>query len=1267
MNCPENTIQRPWRVAIDTGGTFTDAVARSPEGHLSRVKVLSNGSIRARIKEDLGDNAYRVDFHGLIVPSRLLRSFQVRAIGMHTVPTVLDSDGEVVRLDEPIRVALGSVIELTAPFDAPRLALHLLLDSLPGDPFPDLELRVATTRGTNALLEGKGDDFALILNRGLSDLLAIGDQSRRDLFALDNHREALIAKKTFTTTARLDHEGRTVRFPDACELDEIARELTEAGVSACGISLIHAYLDPDFERALARELRDRGIRNVIRATELSTAHGLCARTETLGVEAALRGIMKSFIEGLLPECSSERCVSVMTSSGGLTSEESFLAKDGLLSGPAGGVVGAAVAAARSGETKILGFDMGGTSTDVSRWDRRMLYRYETRVGPARVQAPCLSIETVAAGGGSICSIGAEGLSVGPESAGASPGPACYGAGGPLTVTDVNLLAGRVSADRFGIPVDIKASESALETLTDSMVSSGRRRPGREELLIGLLEIANERMAEAMQSISLREGADPSEHTLVPFGGAGGQHACAIADRLEIDRILFPPNAGLLSAEGVLDAPEQRFEEMEIGRPLKEMASELAALLENLTSVARSRFSETLAEHETRCIVALRLTGQDEVIQIDHESGQDLHETFRERFIRLYGYPPPARDVEVAWARVIVTLENRRSTPAPQSPTAATPGDRAKSSQTMRMLTPDGWREATLHHRSELSADALINGPAIIDDTGATLVVESGWTLEMLDDKALMLHRSTPMTSSLDADGVAASELVTARIGDIAVGMGRLLERTALSVNVKQRLDFSCAVLDEAGRLLVNAPHMPIHLGSMGLCVRETIARLEPGPRDVIVTNHPACGGSHLPDVTLIAPVHDDSGRSIGHVAVRAHHAEIGGTRPGSTPPFASTLEEEGVIIPPMLLVRDGEACFDEVEAVLRNAPFPSRRPDENIADLRAQLASIRHGATRLTELARSVGTKAFITLSDSVRTRAADSARRAVRRLGTLDRVVLQHLDDGTEIRLKLTSDGERMTLDFSGTSTRHPMNFNAPLAITLGATVYMMRLLSDEALPMNEGLLEPVDLLVPESFLNPNFTGKASRDPAVCAGNTETSQRVTDTLMLAFELAACSQGTMNNLLFGDETFGYYETIAGGSGATEHADGTDAVHTHMTNTRITDPETLESRYPVTLERFEIRRGSGGAGARQGGDGVIRTIRARKALEFSFIGQHRKTPPYGLHGGDPGVTGCQYIRRADGRRIQLSGSEEFRLEADETITIETPGGGGWGHTERSTKG
>ncbi len=1259
MNCSMRNPERPWLIAIDTGGTFTDAVARTPTGEQRRTKVLSNGSIRARIVEILGPRRCRLDFHGLAIPEGLLTGFSLRSAESSATPIVCDVNDGVLVFDTDVKASMGAVIELKAPFDAPRLALHLLVGTLPGQSLPPIDLRVATTRGTNALLENKGDSFALVLNEGMKDLLEIGDQSRRDIFALETHRESLTAKATLETSSRLDNKGERLSLAHDRELDLIAERLKETQVDACGISLIHAHLDPDFEKNIAEQLSRRGVENIIRATELSKSHGLGARTETLAVEASLHGIMKSFVDELLPTTMNHRNISVMTSSGGLTGEGAFKAKDGLLSGPAGGVVGASLAATRCDEPRILGFDMGGTSTDVSRWDRRMLYRFETKVGPARIQSPCLAIETVAAGGGSICSFGSEGLKVGPESAGASPGPACYGAGGPLTVTDVNLLAGRVSAERFGIPVDFGAAERALESLMISMIDAGRERTSRENLLLALIDIANERMSEAMQSISLREGADPAAHTLVPFGGAGGQHACAIADRLGIERILFPPGAGLLSAHGVLGAPEQRFEQRELDLELSEAMCVLPRLMESLEQSAHSALSKNVTEKETRRILALRLLGQEDVIQIDHHPHCDLESIFHDRFTRLYGYPPPRREIEVAWVRVVVT-ERLISTTGSDDANDAVHGNAPSPTNTAhRMLTREGWIDSNLHHRTDLAPGDRLAGPVVIDDDGATFVMESGWALEVLADRSLMITRTNSTASELDVTGPAASELVSARIGDIAVGMGRLLQRTALSVNVKQRLDFSCAILDRHGRLLVNAPHMPIHLGSMGPCVRETIKQIQPAPGDVIVTNHPACGGSHLPDVTLVAPVHDDALRLLGYVAVRAHHAEIGGSRPGSTPPFSARLEEEGVIIPPMHLVRGGIECFEGIRRALNESLFPSRRSEENIADLRAQLSSVRHGCSRLTELAGSIGSDAYIDLADGVRVRAMNAARRAIHSIGDLDTIVEQRLDDGTLIRLHALSDGERLSLDFSGTSPRHPMNFNAPLAITLGATVYLMRVLAHETLPMNEGLLEPIDLHVPECFLNPSFTGDPHRDPAVCAGNTETSQRVTDTLMLAFGLAACSQGTMNNLLFGDDSFGYYETIAGGSGATKRSDGTHAVHTHMTNTRITDPETLESRYPVMLRRFEIRRGSGGEGLRRGGDGVIRSIQARKPLEFSFIGQHRKERPYGLHGGGAGVCGRQYVERADGSVHELSGSEEFSLEPGDIITIETPGGGGWG--------
>ena len=1263
---PDKTGRNPVsRIAIDTGGTFTDGIAVLEDGETRRVKVLSNAALRGRVMDPPSGNRIQVDLAPLFVPKQLLIGFTASRPGGEPLAVVRGQQGDFeLELDRTIELERGEQIELRAPFDAPRLAMHLLLGTNE-DTISDkaLALRVATTRGTNALLENKGAPFAMVLDEGLEDLLEIGDQSRPDIFALDVRRDRLRPAEIRGIGGRLASDGSSTKPIDEADFDDIATALSSQRGSTIGIALAHAWRTPEREEAVADALRKRGFERVICSTELSRSDQLLPRAETTAVEATLSPILGRFLDDLLPDSVNRKddAVFVMTSAGGLEPAGTFRAKDGLLSGPAGGVSGAARSAGASGFEGLLGFDMGGTSTDVSRHQDDFVYRFETKVGPARIQAPCIAIETVAAGGGSICHVTDEGLAVGPRSAGASPGPACYGAGGPLTITDVNLLLGRGAPEHFGIPIDLTRSEAALEELRRDLRGRGFDDAGRMEILEGLRDIADERMAEAMRSISIREGVDPRRHILVPFGGAGGQHGCAIAERLGMETILIPSDTGLLSAVGLLHAEEERFAERTIMQRLDTLDPRLRHTIRELEDEALASLASPDGEVRRR-LVALRLEGQDSVIQLEYDDDLDMRRSFSDAFEAIYGYPTPRRPIEVAWARV-VTID--RSGEREEVQRLETPSRDCEVAERRTMNTREGPVEVPLHLRNRFRTGDGIHGPALVQEAGATVVVETGWYGVVQPNGSLILTRERHALSREPelhgGDGAAAAELVSSRLGAIATGMGRLLERTALSVNVKQRLDFSCAILDAKGHLLVNAPHMPIHLGSMGLCVRRTVEMLDPGPRDVIVTNHPACGGSHLPDVTTIAPIHEriDGGRRLGFVAVRAHHAEIGGSRPGSTPPFARTLVEEGVLIPPTRLVADGRERFDDLAALLDGAPWPTRRREENLADLAAQVASTRHGVERIIELAAALGTDRYLELSDKVRRNAARAAADSIATLGDFERRVTQSLDDGSVIKLHVKGDGRRLLIDFTGTSGLHPGNFNAPVAIATGATVYIMRLLADRPIPMNEGLLDPVDLVIPPGMLDPAFSGDATRDPAVCAGNTETSQRIVDTLLLAFELAACSQGTMNNLLLGNDTFGYYETICGGAGATEHGPGCPAVHTHMTNTRITDPETLEARYPVRLETFRIRRGTGGTERHPGGDGVTRALRALEPLDISLVAQHRKEAPFGLSGGGPGTVGEARAIRVDGSIEPLEGSAECSLQVGDVIEISTPGGGGWG--------
>jgi 5-oxoprolinase (ATP-hydrolysing) len=956
----------------------------------------------------------------------------------------------------------------------------------------------------------------------------------------------------------------------------------------------------------------------------------------------------------------------MTSAGGLVSSGSFRAKDGLLSGPAGGVAGAAAAGRDAGIERLLAFDMGGTSTDVSRFDGGFSYVFEHGVGDARLAAPALEIETVAAGGGSVCWFDGVRLRVGPHSAGADPGPACYGAGGPLTITDVNLLLGRLTQDRFQIPVSRDAAAAALDQLRTQLSAAGQAPPSREELAEGLLDLANQIMADAVRRTAVRSGHDPAEHVLVAFGGAGPQHGCALADALGIEDVLVPADAGVLSARGLAEAGLERFAEDQILQPLERLRPDhLAARLRSLEeSAAEAATSDGAPPDQVRVLRRLastRLLGQDATLELDIDNAEQIGPRFAERYSTVFGYAPPERPVELVALRVIAGSSGHGAKPRPRRRESASPVH-----PTATMRAAGSWHQAPVHERDALSPGSSVDGPALIVESHSTTVLEPGWRARVEPDGAFRLARI-----GADAPGAASFrrlrerapavrvELFSQRLTGIAEEMGAVLERMAISTNVKERRDFSCAVLDPDGRLVVNAPHIPVHLGSLGLCVREVAARLEMGPSDTAITNHPACGGSHLPDVTLVTAIHDAAGRRLGWVASRAHHAEIGGISPGSMPPRATRLTEEGVVIPPMLLVHGGRARWETVREVLCGAAHPTRALEDNLADLAAALAANRRGAEAVAALGRELGPETLNELMHALAERSGEALARALGRRGEWRRDAEDRLDDGTPIALRLESDGHRLRVDFTGTAGTHPGNLNATPAIARSALLYALRLMVDEPLPLNEGLFGPVDLVLPRGLLSPAFPDDPARAPAVVGGNVETSQRLVNLLLRALGLAAASQGTMNNLVFGDSERSYYETIAGGCGAGPGFHGASAVHSHMTNTRITDPEILERRHPVLLERFAVRRGSGGSGRWRGGDGVVRAIRFLSPVEVSLLTQHRGRGPAGARGGQPGAPGRQWLARRNGTEVELDAIDGTRVESGDLLTIETPGGGGWG--------
>jgi 5-oxoprolinase (ATP-hydrolysing) len=1184
-----------WRIATDTGGTFTDCHALDPQGCESRCKVLSTGHLRSVVA---GGAGALIRLAGLPpLPADFLVGFHINDVGgsaARSITAFNNSTGEIV-LDEPTSWQTGTLLELTTGEEAPVLGARILTNTPPGREFPPLNLRIATTRATNALLEHKGGRIALFTTRGFRDLLQIGDQRRSDLFALKHEPRVIFHERVCEVPERVGINGEVLEPLDEASVRTAAHDCIAQGITTAAISLLHGHAHPQHEQRVAAILRECGFTHFTLSHQTAAFAKLLPRTQSTVADAYLHAPVQSFLNGIRRVSPT---MQVMTSAGGLKSADDIRPKDMLLSGPAGGAIGAANAARRLGISKIITFDMGGTSTDVARIDNRPGYRFSQNVAGMQLLAPCVAIETVAAGGGSICHLTHHGLAVGPQSAGSNPGPACYGKGGPLTITDVNLLLGRFDPARAPIPLDVAAAQRRLSELhaqTGGTVTES-------DLLQSLLRLAIEHMTDAIRRISIGEGFDPADHALLAFGGAGPQHACAVAESLGMQTILVPEHAGILSAVGLQEAVPERIIEKELRLPLAAALDILPSELSNLPQGERTQIAE------------LRLKGQDTPLQVEFDNPADLPRLYATVYERLFGYKPPAtREIEFVSLRII--LREAQST-------AQTP---------------------------PLHAQPLNPTPALIQDAFSTIVIAPGWRVEKVAGFGQVLRCDQAAGPALTLE----RDLLRHRFHSIVSDMGALLCRTAISTNIRERLDFSCALLDPHGRLLSSAPHIPVHLGALGVCVREVAKAIAMQPGDTIITNHPAYGGSHLPDVTLITPVHDSKQALIGYIANRAHHAEIGGITPGSMPANATHLIEEGVVIAPRHLIRAGVSCFDEVSALLTSATHPTRNLADNLADLHAQLAANLHGAERL----RALADNSLQDMMQSILDHSARVMRSQIERLPAAISAA-EKLDDGSIIAVSMRKADGKLILDFTGTSALHPRNLNATTAIVRSAVLYVMRLMLQEDLPLNEGLMEPVEIICPESLLNPTFTGDASRDPAVVGGNVEVSQRLVDTLIKALGLQSCSQGTMNNFLFGGAGFGYYETIAGGSGAGDGYHGAHALHTHMTNTAITDPEIIEQRYPVRLRQFAIRRGSGGQGNWCGGNGVIREFEFLEPLTISLLTQHRVEVPFGLHGGAAGKCGCQTLLR-DGQATMLDGCTSFAVQAGDRVIIETPGGGAWG--------
>jgi 5-oxoprolinase (ATP-hydrolysing) len=1097
------------------------------------------------------------------------------------------------------------------------------------------EVRMGTTVATNALLERKGERLALAITRGFGDALLIGYQARPDIFARHIVLPSMLYERVVELDERVGVDGDVLVPLDGDRVREALRSIREDGIDALAVILMHGWRYPLHEARVAQIARELGFTQISVSHEVAPLIKLVGRGDTTVVDAYLSPVLRRYVDLVAAGLPDETDLHFMQSNGGLAEASAFRGKDAILSGPAGGVVGMVESSAPHGNERLIGFDMGGTSTDVSHYAGQFELADESVVAGVRIRAPMMQIHTVAAGGGSICRFDGMRFRVGPQSAGASPGPACYRNGGPLTVTDCNLFLGRIDPTQFpkvfgpggDQPLDREASAARVREIADAVGNKSL-----EEIAQGFLDIAVDNMAAAIRKISIARGHDVTRYTLACFGGAGGQHACAVADALGMERILIHPLAGVLSAYGIGIADVKAIREVSWLKPLSESFS--GALVE-LEQASRSALVEQGLNGERIELIRrarMRTAGSDTTLEIAIQPSEEMRSAFAHLHRRRFGYWE--EDCEIILDALVVEAVGRSTRPSQMA------------------FDVEGVGE-------------IIDGPALIFEPTSTIVVDPGWRAERASDGTLVFTRAVPLDRAkaigTDVDPVRL-EIFNNLFMAIAEEMGVALQSTATSVNIKERLDFSCAIFDAQGALIANAPHIPVHLGSMGESIRRIIdtrgqERDGRGIRrgDAYVLNDPYRGGTHLPDITVIVPVfYAGETEPSAFLAARGHHADVGGIAPGSMPPDSSSIDQEGVLIDNVLLVDEGHFCEAELRALLTAGDWPARNPDRNISDLKAQLAACVRGAEVLTKTAHDYGHEVVKAYMRHVLANAEESVRRLLDRLddGEFD----YEMDNGARVHVRIGVDRQARcaTFDFTGTSDQLPDNFNAPYSIVRAASLYVVRTLVDDAIPMNDGCLRPIQLIVPEgSMLNPKYPA------AVVAGNVETSQVVTDTLFAATGRLAPSQGTMNNFTFGNERHQYYETICGGSGAGPDHDGTSAVQTHMTNSRLTDPEILETRLPVRLNQFAIRRGSGGQGAHRGGDGVVRSVTFLEPMRANILANRRRVPPRGIKGGGDAQAGRNWVERTDGTVEMLSATAYAEVQPGDRFVIETPGGGGFG--------
>ncbi|CAN5131594.1 hydantoinase B/oxoprolinase family protein [soil metagenome] len=1271
-----NPKPTPWKLYIDTGGTFTDCMAVDPDGGEHRCKVLSSSSLRGLVVggEYSKDVKIKLDQN---LPDGFFNGFELLLLDKPETIfyiTGFDSDSSTLSLDREIDLrGKGNLpAELRSPEEAPILGARMITKTPINQEFPPMHMRLSTTKGTNALLERGGAKTLFLITEGFRDLLHIKNQQRPDLFALDIRKAKPFYHHIVEVPERVDAGGNVIKPLNKVVLKRRLEPCLDE-IEAAGICLMNSYKNSDHENQVEEILRELGVEFISKSAVLSPEIKIVPRAVTTDVNAYLTPVMERYLNRI-SEVIQGHSLRVMSSGGNLVEADHYRPKDGLLSGPAGGVIGAAAIGKRTGYEKIISFDMGGTSTDVARYDGATDYVYEHSVGDATLTAPAVEIETVAAGGGSICGFDGQSLTVGPESAGADPGPACYGRGGPLTITDVNLLSGRLHPENFHISIIPEAAELRLEEIRDATEGISRG-----QILEGFIDIANERMAQAIRKISIQKGFDPSEYAMVAFGGAGAQHALAIAQKLNLEKVLVPSDAGLLSAYGLRQARLEQIATRQVLKSLADVQSDLPGWFDELIAEARSGLLDQGMQEEqienNNQNLFLRIKGQDTSLEIEFKKHGNVEKRFKKAYETQYGHWLEDREIEVEAIRVKVS-ENSSGEGGYSSDEINDESNSEIFEIPLDHSPPrnNRDRQGEIYSRESLKPGTKLTGPALILDPHSTTVIEKGWEGVLLEDGTWLMEREKNLqgfsAENIDDKKLEESrseainlQLYTNRFRSVADQMGEMLRKTAMSVNIKERLDFSCALLDASGYLVVNAPHIPVHLGAMGTCVRTLIDYLkkediEFEEGDIIVTNHPGLGGSHLPDVTVVTPVFFEDQR-IGFAASRAHHAEIGGKRPGSMPPDAENLAEEGVVIPPTFIARGGKFNWETIRKLLRDNRWPSRSPEENMADLQAAVAANHRGAEELKKIAWKYGASEVTTYMKKLKKYASGRMRTTLNNVTDGEYRAVEEMDDGSGLVVSCKVNGDSVSIDFTGTSGVHPGNLNANPSIVNSVVMYVLRLMVDEPLPLNDGLLEPVKLTIPGGMLNPEFPGDPTECPAVVGGNIETSQRLVDTLLKAFELSACSYGTMNNVLFGNKTFGYYETVAGGTGAGDGFHGADAVHQHMTNTRATDPEILEHRYPVRLDRYAIREGSGGRGKWNGGNGLIRELTFLEPVSLSVLAQHRVVPPYGIHGGEQGKTGKHWIKRQDGSIQELKWRDGADLQAGDGFLLHTPGGGGWG--------